>query len=223
MRYLVIFRLLLYVGVIFKVFSPVQSESFHGGTYLALTGKNCVLIASDSRFSTQQSGTFCIGKYPRLIFRVGSRALVGCYGLESDIYLLMRLLREKFVDLSDEEVEPHSIARVIANTLYSKQLICSPVVLGIDNNNDPYICSMDGIGAQTVSKTFAVGGTSMSGLYAILESLYVPNLEAPQLVALAEKCMKLSLQRDVESGCDVRIFTLDRNSIYKKDCNFIDT
>ena len=125
-------------------------------------------------------------------------------------------------------LSPQSLARLISNTLYSSSLMCAPVVVGLDRARPssvegegaearPYICCMDGLGAMTVTDKFAVSGTANNALYAICESYFQSGLEAGDLVNLTEKCIKLGLQRDVLSGCNVRIYLITSDGIFAKD------
>jgi 20S proteasome subunit beta 3 len=82
---------------------------------------------------------------------------------------------------------------------------------------------MDGLGALTEDRQFAVVGTSNAGLYALCESFYRPDLPAEELIALVERCLKQAFSRDVMSGCDLRLFTLSADgSIYEKNVPFQD-
>ena len=76
--------------------------NIHGGTFFAMTGKDCVVLAADSRFSSQGSGSFLVGEFPRSVFHVGSRTLVAPFGLDSDARSLMDALREKFAGIFTE-------------------------------------------------------------------------------------------------------------------------
>lgn len=211
----------LRVAVVISVLFHMVISNIHGGTFLAMAGKECVLIASDSRFSSSGTGSMLIGSIPRNIFRVGSRTLIGCFGLDSDARFLMEKVRSKLcMDHTDEHLQPNNIARVVSDILYKNSLICGPIVIGIDNKGgkvSPYICSMDGLGAQSVSDSFAVIGTANAGLYAICESLYQPGLDATALTNIAERCLKLALQRDILSGCAVRIYTMTKDEILQHD------
>lgn len=199
-----------------------SSESFHGGTLLAMAGKDSVIIALDSRFSSYQTGPFLLGQFPRCVFRVGSKTLIGFYGLDSDARDIMDTIHEKLFLHRDDDVDPMNIARLLSNALYSAGQQCSPIVVGLSGKGSPYICSMDGLGAQTTSQSFAVCGTANSGLYAICEALYRPNLPSTELSALVEKCLRLALQRDVLSGCSIRILTIAEEGIYSKDIEVAD-
>jgi len=195
----------------------VKCASFHGGTYLALAGKDSVALICDSRFSSIRTGSMMLGSCPRLCYRIGSKCIVGCFGLDSDVYHLIDLLRMKLIDHADDDLQPESISRVVSDLLYNNDFLFSPIIVGLTDHCLPYICSMDGLGAQTVSDKFAVTGTASEGLYALCESLYLPNLESHELLILAEKCFYLGLQRDVLSGGDFQIITITRGNIFVKD------
>jgi 20S proteasome subunit beta 3 len=194
-----------------------NADSFHGGTLLAMAGRDGVVIASDTRFSSSQTGSFLLGQFPRSIYRMGSRTLVGFYGLDSDARTIMERMREKLSNHREDHLQPSNFARLLSDTLYAGGLICSPILIGLENNGRPFICSMDGLGAQTVSDTFAVSGTANSGLYAICESAYRSDLPVDELADVVEKCMRMALQRDTMSGCSIRIYTLVKDGCYLKE------
>mmetsp|Transcript_11804 Transcript_11804/g.11443 ORF Transcript_11804/g.11443 Transcript_11804/m.11443 type:complete len:221 (-) Transcript_11804:555-1217(-) len=211
------------VAILYCIFSLAYgSESFHGGTFLAMAGKDSVVIASDSRFSSYQTGPFLLGQFPRSVFRVGSKTLVCFYGLDSDARTIVDKIQGELSNIGEDHLYAKNIARVLSDTLYSSGLQCSPIVVGLKDDGLPHICSMDGLGAQTVSESFAVSGTANSGLYAICESIYEPDLSPNELAKVVEKCLRLALQRDVLSGCSVRIHTILKDGIYSKDVEMID-
>ena len=206
----------IWVVLFSLVFELVRAETtLHGGTFIAFAGENCIVLASDSRFSSPSSGPLLIGQYPRAIYRVG-KTLFGGYGLDSDTTALVDGVRMKLAAFREDDVEPVTVATVVSDLLYEHRYICSPIVAGLNQANQPFLCSMDGLGAQTVSNDFCVTGTAADGLYTICETLYQPNLSAHQLVSLTERCLKEALQRDVMSGCRVHILTLLPDAIHLK-------
>ena len=64
--------------------------------------------------------------------------------------------------------------------------------------------------------------TANSGLYAICESIYRPDLPPDALVGVVERCLRLAIQRDVLSGCSIRILTITRDGIYSKNVEIAD-
>lgn len=192
-------------------------DSIHGGTFIAMAGEKCVVLASDGRFSSHSSGTFLIGEHPRDIYRIGTRTLLGSFGLDSDARALTEVLRMKFHDHEDTDIQPSMVSEVISDELFtSSGLICSPIIAGLSRENEPYLCAMDGLGAQTVSDTFSITGTASEGLLAICESWYQPNLPPEKLVTLVARCMREALNRDAVSGCKIHILTMTPGGIYRR-------
>ena len=230
-----ILAVIVWLDISLGVFAEV-----HGGTFLALAGKDSVVLATDSRFSSVSTGGMFLGSFPRPIIRIGSKTLIGCFGLESDTRLLADLLHGRLVGHFDEEIGTAAISQLISDILYESPLLLQPIVVGLrdstrygpaeiaggvhEGEHDliPVMCTMDQLGAMTLSESFAVTGTARAGLMAVCESLYVPNLDPHGLVGLAERCLKLAVQRDVLSGSDMRIFTITRNCIYVKDIKMND-
>jgi 20S proteasome subunit beta 3 len=188
----------------------------NGGTCLALTGKNCVIMASDSRFSLARSSTM-VEKFPREIYRIGSKSLVGASGLDFHYEWFVNALRRTLEQQSDSILEPDHIANSISSLLYKYEgLYLSTLLAGVSDNELPYLCSFDGLGALTKTDKFAAVGTSAATLSAILEATYRPNLEPEELCCLTERCLKLAFQRDIMSGGDIKIVTLKKDGIYSK-------
>jgi 20S proteasome subunit beta 3 len=194
----------------------------HGGTFLAMAGKDSVVLLSDSRFSTQKTGSMLLGSYPRQTIRIGSKCLIGCFGLESDAKALLHKLRKKFTNIPESAADPASVSRVTSDILYESNYVLSPLVAGLSSSGEPYLCTMDSLGAETVSKRFAVTGSATEGLLAICESFYAPGLEATELVGLAEHCFAQAMQRDVMSGCNYRVITVTKDAIYLNDRERLD-
>ena len=107
----------------------LRASDIHGGTMLAMKGADCVVLAADSRFASYRTGSFLLGSYPRMLFRVGRRCLVGCIGLDSDARQLLQDVKDKVEEHS--ELEPASVARVVSNALYRRRMAVSPIVCGI--------------------------------------------------------------------------------------------
>ena len=59
--------------------------SYNGGAVLAMTGKNCVAIATDTRLSTQ---LMTIDTNFQRVFKVNDQCLMGISGLATDVQTL---------------------------------------------------------------------------------------------------------------------------------------
>ena len=99
-------------------------------------------------------GAFNLGEAARCVIRVGSRTLVGCFGLNSDSRILVDklrgLLQDHFENDDYSDLEPENIAHVISDILYENNLLLSPIVIGLDRNSKPYICAMDELGIPNI-------------------------------------------------------------------------
>ena len=193
--------------ILLTIYPRTIIADIHGGTFLALAGRDAVVLASDSRFSSQQTGTLLLGEFKRPVIRVGSMALIGCFGLENDAHYLLHKIREVVSQFNDSDLNPKSISTVVSNILYQSGLYCTPLLVGIANDG-PYICCMDSLGAQTVTKNFAAIGTANAGLLSICEAQYKADLDVEELQQLTQSCLRTALKRDVLSGCTMRLLTL---------------
>lgn len=198
-----------------------ESPSLNGGTFLALVGQDSVVLATDSRFVSLKLKGFMLSQQPRPIYRIGSRTLLGAFGLESDSQMLVESLTEKLDLYSDDEIEPKNIARLTSDILYNQKLTITPLIAGLSATGNGYLCSMDSIGAQTVCNSFCVVGSASSGLLAICESLYQPNCLAEELVLLAERCLRLAFERNVLSGGNMKLVTLTKDGVFTKEVEVI--
>ncbi len=199
-----------------------ESNSFNGGTFLALAGEDSVVLCTDSRFSHYRFNSLLLGMHPRSVYRIGSKTLMGCYGLDADALSLVELLREKLSEHFDSELYADNIVRVVSNLLYERNLLISPLLAGMDRNNKPFLCSMDSLGALTITKDFVATGTSNAQLQAICEALYTPNLKREDLVLLAERCLQLAFQRDILSGGNLKLVVMYSGGIRVKELAFQD-
>ena len=199
-----------------------SSNNIHGGSFLAMSGEDTVLLLSDSRFSSLNPMFLTQSK--RSVFRVGTSTLVGCFGLDSDARALVRILREELADHNDNSLhlDPENIGSLISNKLFENNFILSPIVIGINSENQPYICSMDGIGALTESTQYAAVGTSSAALLSQCESMFEEGLSAEKLMEKAESIFKASLKRDILSGGKIHIYSICSNIIREKIVDFKD-
>lgn len=194
------------------LFLRVGHAENNGGTFLAMAGKDSVLLATDSRRSSSILKGFLLDQRPRDLYKLGSRTLAGFYGSELCAGHVVWELQEMIKEHRDEELSPDSLARVVANILYKKGFPLCPIIVGLDDNDEAYICSMDGLGAQTKSKDFAVVGTANAEVLALCESLYRSGLEAEELLQLGGKCLQLAFQRNILSGGNIKVVVLQKGS-----------
>jgi 20S proteasome subunit beta 3 len=210
-------NILINMLILMTIILHSRSADIHGGTFLTVCGKDCIAIASDSRFKSYQTGNIMLGQHHRRVLRVGMETLIGCYGLESDVFTLKKLIHEKVNESRMSYLDVPSIATIVSDILYNNDLLCMPMVIGLQKDKKPFICGMDGLGAQTLSESYAVMGTANEGLMAICESLYHPSMSPSDLIQFTKTVFAMALQRDVLSGCRVRILVIANKSIYSTE------
>lgn len=80
-------------------------------------------------------------------------------------------------------------------------MFVEPVIAGLEGDeNKPFICATDLIGAQCFTDNFVVVGTASEALYGMCESLYQPDMEPDQLFEVVSQCLLASVDRDCISG-----------------------
>jgi len=189
---------------------------YNGGAVVAMVGKECVAIASDTRFGIQAQ-TLATNKSK--IYKVHDRCFLGLAGLATDNQTLYEKLkfRTNLYKLREErEIKPSVLANLVSSLLYERRFgpyFVEPVVCGLEGpNNKPFICAMDLIGAGLFAEDFVLcGSTSSEALYGMCESLYKPNMEPDDLFETISQCLLSAVDRDAMSGwgAEVQIITKD--------------
>jgi 20S proteasome subunit beta 3 len=119
----------------------------------------------------------------------------------------------------ERDMQPKTLAHLLSQLLYEKRFgpyFTEPVVAGIDQNDKPYICSMDLLGAQELAKDFVVSGTCTENLFGMAESLWRPDLEPDDLFETISQCLLASVDRDAYSGWGAVVHVLTKDGLRTK-------
>jgi 20S proteasome subunit beta 3 len=178
-------------------------ETFYGGSVVTMTGKNCVSIICDNRLG---AGPITTSKEFTRIFQITEKILVGLTVFLPDAQFLLKEI-EKHVELfklqSGREIEPEECANLLSAILYSHRaspLYVSPVVIGLDSNNNTYVCSMDCLGCKCEPKNFVAEGTASLNLTGMCEVLYREDMNEEELFTTSVQVFLNSIDRDALSG-----------------------
>eukprot|EP00033_Pygsuia_biforma_P001522 GCRY01001717.1.p1 GENE.GCRY01001717.1~~GCRY01001717.1.p1 ORF type:complete len:206 (+),score=13.79 GCRY01001717.1:128-745(+) len=175
----------------------------NGGVVVAMTGKNCVAIACDKRLGAQFT---TVSMNFEKLYQVHEKLYLGLAGLATDEQSLAQSVhfQTALYELREErQVEPKTFANLFANMLYQKRFggyFVEPVIAGLGKDNEPFVCSTDGIGAKTIPGDFVVGGTGAETLFGMCETLYRPNMEPEDLFETVSQALLNSCDRDALSG-----------------------
>eukprot|EP00752_Nemacystus_decipiens_P001230 g1229.t1 len=176
---------------------------YNGAAILAMTGKNCVGICSDSRLGNQAQ---TVATDFEKIFKMGDKLMVGLPGLATDVITMKELLtfRLNLYRLREErEIKPETFSALLSHILYQKRFgpyFVEPIVAGLKEDNTPFISAFDLIGAPVITDDFVVGGTCTNNLYGMCESFYRPNMDKDELFETMAQCLLTSVDRDALSG-----------------------
>ena len=183
----------------------VKILQYNGGSVVAMTGKNCVAIASDLRLGQQQ---LTVGSNFDKCFKMHDHLYVALSGLASDIQSVSKNLNFKlnlYRMREEREIKPQSFCNMVCSFLYEKRFgpwFVEPLVAGLDHNNGfkPFIAGMDLIGAPVYTDDFVVSGTAEESLFGTCESLYRKDMEPEDLFETISQCLLAAVDRDCLSG-----------------------
>jgi 20S proteasome subunit beta 3 len=183
---------------------------YNGGCVVVMGGKNCIAIASDLRFGNERITNSC---NTSRIFRINKNLFMAMTGLMGDISTIKHELDHNISIYSLKEgicIKPFTISNILSNFLYQHRFspfLVESITCGLDENYQPFITSMDILGAKAFTSNFAVGGTCGDSLYGICETLWKPDLEPLELFEIISHCLILATNRDCLSGwgCVVKL------------------
>jgi len=190
-----------------------------GGCILAMKGKNCVAIASDTGFHGER---YIIGTNTPKVFKIHDKLFVGLSGLLSDVSSIKQILDyevSNFLIKENRFPNHFEVTTILSNLLYKNRFspfFIEPILAGLDKNNNPLISSMDMIGATSNSYKFSVSGVCADELYGICESLWKPDMCEKELFETTCRCINLATNRDCLSGWGANIHIVTKNKILSK-------
>ncbi|KAG5192629.1 nucleophile aminohydrolase [Tribonema minus] len=193
--------------------------SYNGGDIIAMTGKGCVGIASDTRLGNQAQTVACDFQK---IFRMTDRIMLGLTGLATDVQTLQQLLTFKInmYKLREErDMKPKTFSALLSTTLYERRFgpyFTEPVVAGLDEDGKPFLSAMDLIGAPVFTDDFVVAGTSTENLYGMCETLYRPDMNEEELFETLSQALLASVDRDALSGWGGVVHIIGPNGVTTK-------
>ncbi|THG08322.1 hypothetical protein TEA_015425 [Camellia sinensis var. sinensis] len=152
---------------------------YNGSALVAMVGKNCFAIASDRRLGVQLQ---TIATDFQRIYKIHDKLFIGLAGLATDSQTMYQRLvfRHKLYQLREErDMKPQTFASLVSALLYEKRFgpyFCQPVIAGLGDDDKPFICTMDSIGAKELAKDFVVAGTASESLYGACEAMFKPDM-----------------------------------------------
>jgi 20S proteasome subunit beta 3 len=133
-------------------------------------------------------------------------------------------------------ISPRSMTSLTSHVLYNRKrapYFVEPLVIGLEpcvsekkmspissdatvNSTTayrPYLCSLDMIGATSLSNEFVCAGAAIKSIYGTAEAAYQPNLSGDELVEACGKAFLSALERDCLSGYGAVIYLITSDGI----------
>ncbi|KAJ6405345.1 hypothetical protein OIU84_013329 [Salix udensis] len=171
------YSFMLFSSSLASLRNPQFSDVFeyNGSAIVAMVGKNCFAIASDRRLGVNLQ---TVATDFQRIHKIHDKLFIGLSGLGTDAQTLYQRLvfRHKLYQLQEErDMKPDTFANLVSAVLYEKRFgpyFCQPVIAGLGDDDKPFICTMDSIGAQELAKDFVVAGSASESLYGACEAFF---------------------------------------------------
>ncbi|KAL6505748.1 Proteasome subunit beta type-3-A [Orobanche hederae] len=116
---------------------------YNGSSVVAMVGKNCFAIASDRQLGVQLQ---TIATDFQKIYKIHDKLFMCLAGYQRLVF------RHKLYQLREErDMKPETFASLVSAVLYEKRFgpyFCQPVIAGLGDEDKPFICTIDSIGAN---------------------------------------------------------------------------
>ena len=103
--------------------------TYNGGAVLAMTGKNCVAIATDTRYGIRAQTVAM--DFPK-VFKLTDQCFIGLPGLATDTQTVLERLRfrTKLYKLREErDMKPSVLSKMVSALLYEKRCVGETVLV----------------------------------------------------------------------------------------------
>jgi 20S proteasome subunit beta 3 len=196
--------LLLQQQLLLLATTTMSILEYNGSAMIAMTGKNCVGIATDRRLGIQLQ---TISTQFQKVFEIQPAIFVGLAGLATDVQTVKNLLdfRLNLYELREERcMVPQTVSYLLSQMLYERRFgpyFVEPIVAGLHpKTKEPFVAGMDLIGATVETKDFVVSGSCTGNLYGMCESLYRPDQTPDELFETLAQALLSAVDRDAMSG-----------------------
>ncbi|RWS10700.1 proteasome beta 3 subunit-like protein [Dinothrombium tinctorium] len=193
--------------------------NYNGGVVIAMKGKDCVAIATDTRLGVRS--LTLTTDFPK-VFQMGPTLFLGLPGLATDtmtVYQRLRFRLNMYELRENKRVRPQVFTSMVSNLLYERRFgpyFVEPVVAGLDKDGTPYIASMDLIGSYQEPEDICVAGTCSEQAYGMAEALWEKDMDADKLFEAISQSLMNACDRDAISGQGAIVHIVEKNKITTK-------
>ncbi|HEW93387.1 proteasome subunit beta [Candidatus Geothermarchaeota archaeon] len=185
--------------------------SYIGGTAIGLKYNGGVLLAADKAYIL---GNMVLSSGVRKIFPITNYVGAAAAGIVADMQELFKEvswyanLRYRTIN---RPLEVRSIAKLTSVIMYHRRLFpyFTQILIG-GYLNKPELYSLDSLGSL-IGDDYIVIGSGAENAIGILDSEYSIDISSEEAFSIALKAFKATIKRDVLSGSEIDIMTIDKD------------
>ena len=88
-----------------------------------------------------------------------------------------------------------------------------PVIVGLDEDNNPYLSGTDLIGAPVFTNDYVITGTCTNNLNGMCEAFFKPDMEPEELFETVSQCLLGAMDRDALSGWGAEVHVITSEGV----------
>ncbi|MDF1538001.1 MAG: archaeal proteasome endopeptidase complex subunit beta [Candidatus Thorarchaeota archaeon] len=188
-----------------------------GTTTVGLVGKDCTVLASDTRATM---GFLIANKTAKKIHKITDRIGATIAGSVADAQNIMDLLRAEsklFEIQRGRSIRVKALTKLLSNIMFQARggYMLQCLVGGFDDEG-PQVFYTDYIGSVLPDKFTATGSGSPVAL-GVLETEYKEDLPKKKAIEIAIRSVAAAIERDAASGNSILVSVIDKDGYQELD------
>ncbi len=187
------------------------AEMKTGTTTVALTAKDCVVLASDQRATM---GYLIASKTAKKIYKITDHIGATIAGSVADAQAIMDLLKAESKLFEIQRGRPMSVkalTRLLSNIMFQgRGLYMLGCLVGGYDEEGPQVFYTDFIGS-VLSDKYTTSGSGSPVALGVLETEYKDDLTKAKAIELGVRAIAAAIERDAASGNSILVSVIDKD------------